>query len=64
MKQINFSPVFVTCSSCCSPQRQTVELVPLTQAHYAYSGKTYSFFVYGAENQVFMAKYPSACSVL
>lgn len=45
-------------------QRQTVELVPLTQAHYAYSGKTYSFFVYGVENQVFMAKYPSACSVL
>lgn len=56
--------MFVTRSPCCSPQRQTVELVPLTQAHYAYSGKTYSFFVYGAENQVFMAKYPSACSVL
>ncbi|XP_070815403.1 protein SSUH2 homolog [Chaetodon trifascialis] len=45
-------------------QRQTIELVPLTHAHYTYSGKDYSFFVYGVENEVFAAKYPSACSIL
>lgn len=45
-------------------QRQTIELVPLTHAHYAYSGKDYSFFIYGTENKVFTAKYPSSCCVL
>lgn len=45
-------------------QRQTIELVPLTKALYHYNGKDYSFFVYGVENQVFMSKYPSACSLL
>ncbi|CAN9512205.1 unnamed protein product [Ophioblennius macclurei] len=45
-------------------QRQTIELVPLTHAHYAYGGKDYSFFIYGTENKVFMAKYPSSCCVL
>lgn len=57
-------------ADCClsvalSPrQRQTIELVPLTQARYQYSGRDYSFFVYGVENQVFLSKYPSACSLL
>uniref|UniRef100_A0A674P702 Ssu-2 homolog n=1 Tax=Takifugu rubripes TaxID=31033 RepID=A0A674P702_TAKRU len=45
-------------------QRQTIELLPLTQAHYRYNGKDFSFFVYGVENQVFLAKYPSVCSLL
>ncbi|KAM3620735.1 uncharacterized protein V6R79_001306 [Siganus canaliculatus] len=45
-------------------QRQTIELVPLTHAHYTYSGKDFSFFVYGMENKVFTAKYPSACTIL
>ncbi|XP_038553624.1 protein SSUH2 homolog isoform X2 [Micropterus salmoides] len=45
-------------------QRQTIELVPLTHAYYTYSGKDYSFFVYGMENKVFTAKYPSACTIL
>ncbi|KAF7653065.1 hypothetical protein LDENG_00087830 [Lucifuga dentata] len=45
-------------------QRQTIELVPLTHAHYDYNGKDYSFFVYGMENKVFTAKYPSACTIL
>ncbi|XP_059186096.1 protein SSUH2 homolog isoform X1 [Centropristis striata] len=45
-------------------QRQTIELVPLTHAYYTYSGKDYSFFVYGVENKVFAAKYPTACSIL
>ncbi|XP_035517735.1 protein SSUH2 homolog isoform X1 [Morone saxatilis] len=45
-------------------QRQTIEMVPLTHAYYTYNGKDYSFFVYGLENKVFTAKYPSACSIL
>lgn len=45
-------------------QRQTIELVPLTQALYQYNGRDYTFFVYGLENQVFVSKYPSACSLL
>ncbi|XP_068170778.1 protein SSUH2 homolog isoform X2 [Antennarius striatus] len=45
-------------------QRQTIELVPLTHAFYTYSGKDFSFFVYGTENKVFTSRYPSACSVL
>ncbi|KAF3855633.1 hypothetical protein F7725_016356 [Dissostichus mawsoni] len=44
--------------------QHTIELVPLTHAIYTYSGKDFSFFVYGVENQVFAAKYPSACSIL
>ncbi|KAG7494434.1 SSUH2-like [Solea senegalensis] len=44
-------------------QRQTIELVPLTHAHYAYKGKNYSFFVYGTEKKVFTSKYPTACSI-
>ncbi|XP_071350637.1 protein SSUH2 homolog [Trachinotus anak] len=45
-------------------QRQTIELVPLTQAFYNYSGKVHNFFVYGTENKVFASKYPSACTIL
>ncbi|XP_040889873.1 protein SSUH2 homolog isoform X1 [Toxotes jaculatrix] len=45
-------------------QRQTIELVPLTHAHYTYKGKDHSFFVYGTENKVFTSKYPSACTLL
>ncbi|KAG7235643.1 hypothetical protein INR49_002405 [Caranx melampygus] len=33
-------------------QRQTIELVPLTQAFYFYNGKVFDFFVYGIENRV------------
>ncbi|XP_062272341.1 protein SSUH2 homolog [Scomber scombrus] len=45
-------------------QRQTIELVPLTHAYYTYNGKDFSFFVYGVENKVFTAKYPTACTIL
>ncbi|KAM7421841.1 hypothetical protein PAMA_010073 [Pampus argenteus] len=45
-------------------QRQTIELVPLTHAHYSYNGKDFSFFVYGVENKVFTSKYPTACTIL
>ncbi|XP_029908425.1 protein SSUH2 homolog isoform X2 [Myripristis murdjan] len=45
-------------------QRQTIELIPLTHAHYSYNGKDYDYFVYGIENKVFISKYPSACTIL
>uniref|UniRef100_H3C4E1 Ssu-2 homolog n=1 Tax=Tetraodon nigroviridis TaxID=99883 RepID=H3C4E1_TETNG len=45
-------------------QRQTIELVPLTQARYQYKDKDYSFFVYGVENKVLVSQYPSACLLL
>ncbi|TDH13473.1 hypothetical protein EPR50_G00033320 [Perca flavescens] len=45
-------------------QRQTIEMVPLTHAYYTYNRKDYSFFVYGVENRVFAAKYPTACTIL
>ncbi|KAM3877728.1 protein SSUH2 homolog [Diretmus argenteus] len=45
-------------------QRQTIELVPLTHAHYSYNGKDYDYFVYGMENKVYTSKYPSACTIL
>lgn len=45
-------------------QRQTIEMVPLTHAHYSYNGKDFDFFVYGMENKVYTAKYPSACTIL
>ncbi|KAM8914395.1 protein SSUH2 homolog isoform 1-T1 [Spinachia spinachia] len=45
-------------------QRQTIELVPLTHALYNYNGKESGFFVFGVENEVYVSKYPSACSIL
>ncbi|XP_029006608.1 protein SSUH2 homolog [Betta splendens] len=53
-----------SCTSRILQQRQTIELVPLTHAFYSYSGKDYSFFVYGTENRVFTSKYPSTCAIL
>ncbi|KAM9444196.1 protein SSUH2 homolog [Clarias gariepinus] len=45
-------------------QRQSVELVPLTQAFYCYNGKDYDYFVYGTEKKVHTTKYPTSCTVL
>ncbi|XP_067093902.1 protein SSUH2 homolog [Osmerus mordax] len=45
-------------------QRQSIELVPLTHAFYAYNGKDFEYFIYGLENKIYTAKYPSACSIL
>ncbi|XP_060766680.1 protein SSUH2 homolog isoform X2 [Neoarius graeffei] len=45
-------------------QRQSVELVPLTQAFYSYNGKHYDYFVYGTEKKVHTTKYPTSCTVL
>ncbi|XP_041080739.1 protein SSUH2 homolog isoform X2 [Polyodon spathula] len=45
-------------------QRQTIELIPLTQAFYEYKEQAYNYFVYGIENKVHAPKYPSSCSIL
>ncbi|XP_051777051.1 LOW QUALITY PROTEIN: protein SSUH2 homolog [Erpetoichthys calabaricus] len=45
-------------------QRQTIELVPLTQAFYKYKDQQYNYYVYGTENQVHATKYPTNCTLL
>lgn len=40
------------------PQRQTVELIPLTEVHYWYRGKTNVYYVYGTDHRVYVADYP------
>ncbi|XP_053154743.1 protein SSUH2 homolog [Hemicordylus capensis] len=39
-------------------QRQTIELIPVTEVHYQYAGKTYLYYVYGMENKVHALDYP------
>ncbi|TFK02633.1 transcription factor jun-B [Platysternon megacephalum] len=39
-------------------QRQTIELIPITEVHYLYAGKTYLYYVYGLENKVYALDYP------
>uniref|UniRef100_A0A5F8GTC6 Ssu-2 homolog n=2 Tax=Monodelphis domestica TaxID=13616 RepID=A0A5F8GTC6_MONDO len=39
-------------------QRQTVELIPLTEVQYWYQGKSYLYYIYGLENKVYAADYP------
>ncbi|XP_044531906.1 protein SSUH2 homolog [Gracilinanus agilis] len=41
-----------------SDRRQTVELIPLTEVHYWYQGKSYLYYIYGLENKVYAADYP------
>lgn len=41
-----------------SPQRQTIELVPLTEVRYRYQGKTSVYYVYGTDHQVYAVDYP------
>ncbi|XP_038596122.1 protein SSUH2 homolog isoform X1 [Tachyglossus aculeatus] len=38
--------------------RQTIELIPLTEVHYRYQGKTHLYYVYGMENKVYALDYP------
>ncbi|XP_048879177.1 uncharacterized protein LOC125747748 [Brienomyrus brachyistius] len=45
-------------------QRQSLELVPLTHAFYAYNGKDYNYYVFGIENKVYTSKYPTSCCIL
>ncbi|XP_004642202.1 protein SSUH2 homolog [Octodon degus] len=39
-------------------QRQTIELVPLTEVHYSYQGKASVYYVYGTDHQVYAVDYP------
>ncbi|XP_044308050.1 protein SSUH2 homolog isoform X1 [Varanus komodoensis] len=39
-------------------QRQTIELIPVTEVHYQYSEKTYLYYIYGIENKVHALDYP------
>ncbi|XP_075794824.1 protein SSUH2 homolog isoform X2 [Pelodiscus sinensis] len=47
-----------TTSSRILQQRQTIELIPITEVHYQYAGKTYLYYVYGLENRVYALDYP------
>ncbi|XP_014460037.2 protein SSUH2 homolog isoform X3 [Alligator mississippiensis] len=47
-----------TASSRILQQRQTIELIPITEVHYQYAGKTYLYFIYGLENKVYTLDYP------
>ncbi|XP_074770594.1 protein SSUH2 homolog isoform X4 [Athene noctua] len=42
-------------------QRQTIELIPITEVHYQYSGKPYLYYIYGLENKVYALDYPERC---
>ncbi|KAJ6650945.1 hypothetical protein lerEdw1_001422, partial [Lerista edwardsae] len=39
-------------------QRQTIELIPVTEVRYQYTGKHYLYYVYGMENKVHALDYP------
>ncbi|KAL0600630.1 Protein SSUH2-like protein [Plecturocebus cupreus] len=39
-------------------QRQTIELIPLTEVHYWYQGKNYIYYIYGTDHQVHAVDYP------
>ncbi|XP_052634776.1 protein SSUH2 homolog isoform X1 [Harpia harpyja] len=42
-------------------QRQTIELIPITEVHCQYSGKPYLYYIYGLENEVHALDYPERC---
>ncbi|XP_059519396.1 protein SSUH2 homolog isoform X3 [Myotis daubentonii] len=48
--------------------RQTIELVPLTEVHYWYRGKTNVYYIYGTDHRVYVADYPGryccSCTVI
>ncbi|KAF5916865.1 hypothetical protein HPG69_008315 [Diceros bicornis minor] len=39
-------------------QRQTIELIPLTEVHYWYQGKTSVYYIYGTDHRVYVVDYP------
>ncbi|XP_015415826.1 PREDICTED: protein SSUH2 homolog [Myotis davidii] len=49
-------------------QRQTIELVPLTEVHYWYRGKNNVYYIYGTDHRVYVADYPEryccSCTVI
>ncbi|KAM4821078.1 protein SSUH2 homolog [Thomomys bottae] len=42
-------------------QRQTIELIPLTEVHSRYLGKACVYYVYGTDHQVYMVDNPKPC---
>ncbi|EDL91497.1 rCG56494, isoform CRA_c [Rattus norvegicus] len=48
--------------------RQTIELIPITEVHYWYQGKTSVYYIYGTDHQVYVADYPEryccGCTIL
>ncbi|GAB1291135.1 Ssu-2 homolog (C. elegans) [Apodemus speciosus] len=50
------------------PKRQTIELIPITEVHYWYQGKTSVYYIYGTDHQVYVADYPEryccGCTIL
>uniref|UniRef100_A0A8D0B8E1 Protein SSUH2 homolog n=1 Tax=Salvator merianae TaxID=96440 RepID=A0A8D0B8E1_SALMN len=42
-------------------QRQTIELIFLTRVEYEWRGKSYCYYVYGNDHQVYAEKYPRKC---
>ncbi|EPQ11530.1 hypothetical protein D623_10011820 [Myotis brandtii] len=49
-------------------QRQTIELVPLTEVHYWYQGKNNVYYIYGTDHRVYVADYPEryccSCTII
>ncbi|XP_067907542.1 protein SSUH2 homolog [Heterodontus francisci] len=46
-------------------QRHTVELIPVTEVHFQWKRKDYSYFVYGTENKVHAPDYPGKnCTIM
>ncbi|KAM9534193.1 LOW QUALITY PROTEIN: protein SSUH2 homolog [Guaruba guarouba] len=48
-------------SSCILWLHQSIELIPITEVHYQYSGKPYLYYIYGLENKVYALDYPERC---
>ncbi|XP_068763219.1 protein SSUH2 homolog [Struthio camelus] len=42
-------------------QRQTVELIPITEVRYEHAGQPRLYYVYGLENEVYARDYPQRC---
>lgn len=42
-------------------QKQTIEMIPITQVQYEWNGQQYSYFVFGIENRVLAEDYPAKC---
>ncbi|XP_038666699.1 protein SSUH2 homolog isoform X1 [Scyliorhinus canicula] len=46
-------------------QRHTIELIPVTEVHFQWKRKDYSYFVYGTENKVHAPEYPGKnCTIM
>ncbi|KQK84066.1 hypothetical protein AAES_56129 [Amazona aestiva] len=42
-------------------QHQPIELIPITEVHYQYSGKPYVYYIYGLKSKVYALDYPERC---